>query len=87
MTLGKISITIVFSVLVLVGTINSVFAQESTVNVVEGKLVTLIGEGFDEDNDVLTFQWEQISGESVELSATDVPEPHFMAPVVENRQS
>lgn len=87
MTVGKISVTIVFSVLVLVGTLNQVFAQESTVNVVEGKLVTLIGEGFDEDNDVLTFQWEQISGEPVELSATDVPEPQFMAPIVENRQT
>lgn len=73
-----------FSLLVLAGTLNSAFAQESTVTVVEKKPVTLIGQGFDEDNDVLTFQWEQVSGEPVTLSATDEPEPTFMAPSVEN---
>jgi len=78
------SIIAIFSILVLIGTVNSAFAQESTVSVVEKKLVTLIGEGFDEDDDVLTFQWEQVSGEKVTLSATDVEEPQFMAPVVEN---
>ena len=78
------SITILFSLLVLVGALNFAFAEESVVTVVEKKPVTLIGEGFDEDNDVLTFSWVQVSGESVRLSATDVPEPKFMAPTVEN---
>jgi len=78
------SLTALFSLLVLIGTVNSAFAQESTVSVVELKTVTLIGEGFDEDDDVLTFQWEQVSGEKVTLSATNEPQPTFMAPVVEN---
>ena len=61
------------------------FAQEmDTVNVVEQKLTTLIGSGFDEDNDALTFQWTQIDGPPVQLSSYDVQEPTFMAPAVEN---
>ena len=76
-----------FSVLILFGTLDYAFAQESTVIVVENKQVTLIGEGFDEDNDVLTFSWEQLSGEKVTLSATDVPEPTFMAPIVKNGET
>lgn len=87
LSIGLTSIIILFSALVLVGTLDSAFAKETTVNVVELKTVTLIGEGFDEDNDVLTFLWEQVSGEKVTLSATDVEEPTFMAPVVENGET
>ena len=42
---------------------SAVFAQEyKQVDVTEQKLVTLIGSGFDEDNDELTFLWVQIDG-------------------------
>jgi len=69
----------------LVGSISSSFAQTESVNVVENKLVTLIGEGYDPDEqDKLDFQWTQIYGERVTLSSYIVPEPTFMAPEVAN---
>ncbi|NIP62227.1 MAG: hypothetical protein GWN01_02435, partial [Nitrosopumilaceae archaeon] len=57
---------------------------KKTVNVVELKQVTLIGQAFDADDDTLSFEWEQIQGEPVELSAYDVPMPTFMPPSVDN---
>lgn len=70
----------------IIGNVSSSFAQEiESVDVIENKLVTLIGEGFDPDQtDVLTFKWVQIYGESVTLSSYTVPEPTFMAPEVKN---
>jgi len=70
----------------LIGSISSSYAQEiESVNVIENKLVTLIGEGYDPDmGDQLTFKWVQIYGESVKLSSYSVPEPTFMAPEVAN---
>lgn len=71
--------------LFVAGTISSSFAQVESVNVVENRLVTLIGEGYDPDtSDSLSFQWVQIYGESVTLSSYTVPEPTFMAPEVKN---
>ena len=55
-----------------------------TVDVVENKLVTLIGEGYDEDDEDLSFFWEQLEGEPVELSSYTIPTPKFMAPEVAN---
>ncbi len=56
-----------------------------TVNVDELKQVTLIGEAFDTDvDDILAFEWEQIQGDPVELSAYDVHSPTFMPPSVAN---
>ncbi len=46
--------------------------------------VTLSGTGEDDDSEEITFEWRQIGGEEVELSATDEPEPTFTAPVVDN---
>lgn len=46
--------------------------------------VTLFGTGYDPDSDELTFEWRQVGGEPVQLSATDIAEPTFTAPVVEN---
>jgi hypothetical protein len=46
--------------------------------------VTLSGTGEDADSEEITFEWRQVGGEEVELSATDAPEPTFTAPVVEN---
>ena len=61
------------------------FAQTiSTVDVVENKIVTLIGEGFDADDDTLTYFWEQLDGEKVQLSSYVAKTPQFMAPEVEN---
>lgn len=69
----------------VVGSIGSSFAQEvKTVNVVENKLVTLVGEGYDPDNEALTFLWEQIEGDPVQLSSYTIAEPTFMAPIVPN---
>ncbi|MDH5462703.1 MAG: Ig-like domain-containing protein [Nitrosopumilus sp.] len=73
----------VLSVL-LIGSISSSFAEIESVNVIENKLVTLLGEGIDADAEDLTFKWTQTSGESVKLSSYTVAEPTFMAPEVKN---
>lgn len=74
---------LVLGVLV-VGNMSNSFAETESVNVVENKLVTLIGEGHDSDTEDLTFQWTQIYGEPVTLSSYTEPEPTFMAPDVKN---
>jgi len=68
----------------VVGNLSSSFAEIESVDVVENKLVTLIGEGHDSDVEDLTFQWTQIYGEPVTLSSTTDLEPTFMAPDVKN---
>ena len=73
----------VLTVLVL-GNFSSSFADIESVDVVENKLVTLVGEGFDSDAEDLTFQWTQIYGDVMTLSSNAVPEPTFMAPDVVN---
>ncbi len=74
-----------FASLLVIGSSGLTFAQTiETVNVVENKLVTLIGEGYDEDADDLTFFWEQLDGEPTKLSSYNVPTPQFMAPEVAN---
>lgn len=72
-----------FSILLL-GGISSSFAEVESVNVNENKLVTLLGEGIDADNEDLIFKWTQTAGDSVNLSSYDVAEPTFMAPEVKN---
>jgi hypothetical protein len=75
---------LIFGVL-FVGNLSGSFAEIESVDVVENKMVTLIGEGHDSDVvDDLAFQWTQIYGDSVVLSSTTVPEPTFMAPDVAN---
>lgn len=68
----------------LIGNVSDSFAQTESVNVVENKLVTLIGEGYDDDTENLTYLWTQTQGESVVLSSNTVEEPTFMAPDVKN---
>ncbi len=68
----------------VVGTASNSFAEVESVDVVENKMVTLIGQGFDSDTSNLAFEWTQIYGESVSLSSTIVPEPTFIAPDVAN---
>ncbi|NIM26565.1 MAG: peptidase [Nitrosopumilaceae archaeon] len=71
--------------LLLVGTSGLGYAQTiESVDVVENKLVTLIGEGYDPDAEDLAYFWEQLDGEHVELSSYTIPMPQFMAPEVEN---
>ena len=60
------------------------FAEIESVNVVENKLVTLLGEGIDADTENLAFQWTQTSGPYVKLSSYTVAEPTFIAPEVKN---
>ncbi len=55
-----------------------------TVDVVENKMVTLIGEGYDPDIEDLTYFWEQLDGDPVKLSSYNVASPQFMAPEVVN---
>jgi hypothetical protein len=79
-------LSLVFSLFV-VGTVSYSFAETNSVDVFENKMVTLVGKGIDADSsDVLTFEWQQIDGESVTLSSYTVAEPEFMAPDVLNGQ-
>ncbi|MDH3677707.1 MAG: peptidase [Nitrosopumilus sp.] len=55
-----------------------------TVDVVENKLVTLIGQGFDPDNEDLSYLWVQLDGEPMQLSSNKIATPQFMAPEVAN---
>lgn len=81
-----ILLSVVFS-LFLAGTVSTYsFAQTNTVEVVENRIVTLVGEGVDPDNDTLTFEWVQVDGEPVHLSSNNVAMPTFMAPEVVNGQ-
>ena len=77
--------SLVFS-LFLVGTASSSFAETNSIEVIENRLVTLVGQGVDADDDTLVFEWVQIDGESVTLSSYNVAEPTFMAPDVVNGQ-
>ena len=71
--------------LLVMGSSGIGYAQTvETVDVVENKIVTLIGEGFDPDAEDLTYFWEQLDGEPMQLSSNTVPMPQFMAPEVEN---
>ncbi|KFM20398.1 peptidase m36 family protein [Marine Group I thaumarchaeote SCGC AAA799-P11] len=76
-----ILLSVIFA-LVFVGAISDSFAE--SVDVVENKMVTLVGEGYDADNEDLVFHWTQIYGDPVILSSNSVPEPTFMAPDVKN---
>jgi hypothetical protein len=80
-----ILLSLVFS-LFLVGTTTYSFAESNSIEVIENRLVTLVGEGVDADNDTLIFEWAQIDGEPVALSSYNVAEPTFMAPDVVNGQ-
>ena len=80
-----LGLTLGLAGLLVFGTFGLVYAQTiETVNVVENKLVTLIGVGFDPDDDDLTYFWEQLDGEPMELSSNMVENPQFMAPEVAN---
>ncbi|NJK77766.1 MAG: peptidase [Nanoarchaeota archaeon] len=79
-------LSVVFS-LFLAGTASYSFAETNSVDVVENRLVTLVGEGIDADpNDILTYKWVQNDGEPVSLSSYTIAEPTFMAPEVANGQ-
>ena len=70
--------------LITIGSISNHVAHADSVNVDEKKMVTLIGEGYDADNEDLVFKWTQIYGVPVKLSSYSDPEPTFMAPEVKN---
>ncbi|MFB5608817.1 MAG: Ig-like domain-containing protein, partial [Nitrosarchaeum sp.] len=78
-------LSVVFS-LFLAGTISYSFAETNSVEVLENRLVTLVGEGVDADDETLIFKWVQLDGESVKLSSNNVAKPTFMAPIVPNGQ-
>ena len=77
--------SLVFS-LFLAGTVSYSFAMSNSIEVIENRIVTLVGEGIDSDDETLMFEWVQIDGEPVTLSSYNVPEPQFMAPDVVNGQ-
>jgi len=80
----SILLSLTFAVF-LIGSASYSFAQiTNSVNVEENKLVTLIGEGYDADEEELVFKWVQIGGEPVTLSSYNIPQPTFMAPKVIN---
>ncbi len=74
---------LIFGIL-FIGGMSDSFAEIESVDVVENKLVTLVGEGHDSDVEDLTYLWTQIYGDAVSLSSTSIPEPSFMAPDVNN---
>ncbi len=49
--------------------------------------VTLFGSGKDQMKNKLNYNWRQISGEQVELSANDIAKPSFIAPEVANGET
>jgi len=49
--------------------------------------VTLFGSGKDPLKNKLSYNWKQVSGEQVELSASDIAKPSFVAPEVANGQT
>jgi hypothetical protein len=49
--------------------------------------VTLFGSGKDPLKNKLSYNWRQISGEQVELSASDIAKPSFVAPEVANGET
>lgn len=54
-------LSVVFS-LFLAGTVSTYsFAETNTVEVIENKMVTLVGEGVDPDDDSLDFKWVQMT--------------------------
>ncbi|MDE1726521.1 MAG: hypothetical protein KGH89_04585 [Thaumarchaeota archaeon] len=55
--------------------------------VTESSQVSLTGTATDPDNDALTYQWKQISGSAVTLSAADQPVATFTAPSVGSQPS
>lgn len=71
---------------VLVSMTPAALAQTSTQNIVKsGDYVTLLGMGTDPDeDDILTYNWKQVSGEQVTLSSYTTQTPSFVAPDVEN---
>ena len=77
-------LSLTFAVLLLGGASYSFAQINNSVDVEENRLVTLIGEGFDEDAEDLVFKWVQIGGEPVTLSSNSAQEPTFMAPEVAN---
>ena len=77
--------SLVFS-LFLAGTVSYSFAASNSIEVIENRIVTLVGEGVDADDETLIFEWVQIDGEPVTLSSSSVAEPQFMAPDVVNGQ-
>ena len=77
--------SLVFS-LFLAGAVSYSFAASNSIEVIENRIVTLVGEGVDADDETLIFEWVQIDGEPVTLSSSSVAEPQFMAPDVVNGQ-
>ena len=49
--------------------------------------VTLFGSGKDPLKNKLNYNWRQVSGEQVELSASDIAKPSFVAPEVANGET
>jgi hypothetical protein len=49
--------------------------------------VTLFGSGKDPMKNKLSYNWRQVSGEQVELSASDIAKPSFIAPEVANGET
>ena len=57
------------------------YADAGSDQVVEpGQNVVLDGSGVDPDGAPLAYSWSQLSGETVSLSADDIPDPTFTAP-------
>jgi hypothetical protein len=61
--------------------------QITTVNVLENKMVTLSGQIPPQlQNSVVTFMWNQISGEPISLSGSNTKDTAFMAPYVDTTE-
>jgi len=85
----KTTLSIVFSVLCLTGGVYVVNASSSPVlskledkEVVAGETVRIRALAVDEDNDSLSFFWEQIAGEEVKLRGVNTDTLSFTAPEV-----
>jgi len=85
---GRDSVTATVEVLVLqVNALPTVLIDTHASSFNEGASVSLSAQGTDEDNDTLTYLWEQISDSSISLSDNTVANISFTAPEVTSNQT
>jgi nuclear transport factor 2 (NTF2) superfamily protein len=85
---GRDSVTATVEVLVLqVNALPTVLIDSHASSFNEGASISLSAQGADEDNDALTYLWEQVSGPNITLSDNTLANISFTAPEVAGNQT